>query len=83
VRKFVSLLAEGRCLDGLFPNTLYNASGFSPPLLKTDFHHITEKLLSMAKNDKQTNYQMKDSLSLREDNCKIQKEMYSVVSRPI
>jgi hypothetical protein len=44
VRKFVSLLAEG-----LFPNTLYNVSGFSLPLIKTDRHHITEKLLSMVK----------------------------------
>jgi hypothetical protein len=31
-----------------------NVSGFSLPLLKTDRHHTSEKLLSMAKNDKQT-----------------------------
>jgi hypothetical protein len=34
----------------LFPNTLYNVSGFSLPLTKTDHHDITEKLLSMAIN---------------------------------
>jgi hypothetical protein len=36
-------------VGGLFPNTLYNVSGFSLPSIKTDRHHITEKLLSMAK----------------------------------
>jgi hypothetical protein len=46
-----------RKVGGLFPNTLYNAFGFSLPPVKTDRHHITEKLLSMAKNDKQTNKQ--------------------------
>jgi hypothetical protein len=37
--------------------TLYNVhvSGFSLPPINTVCHHITEKLLSMAKNDKQTN----------------------------
>jgi cytosine/uracil/thiamine/allantoin permease len=33
-------------------NTLYNVSGFSLPPIKTDRHHITEKLLSIVKNDK-------------------------------
>jgi hypothetical protein len=35
-------------VSGLFPNTLYNVSGFSLPQIKTDRHHITEKLLSLA-----------------------------------
>jgi hypothetical protein len=51
VRKFVSLLAE---VGVLSLNTLYNVSGFSLPPIKTDRHHMTEKMLSMAKNDKQT-----------------------------
>jgi hypothetical protein len=38
-------------VDDLSPNTLYNVFGFSLPPIKTDRHHITEKLLSMAKND--------------------------------
>ena len=42
-------------VGGLSPNTLYNVSGFSFPPIKTDRHHVTEKLLSMAKNYKQTN----------------------------
>jgi hypothetical protein len=33
---------------------LYNVSRFSLPPIKTDRLHVTEKLLSMAKNDKQT-----------------------------
>jgi hypothetical protein len=33
---------------------LYDVTGFSLPPLKIDRHHIIEKLLSMAKNDKQT-----------------------------
>jgi hypothetical protein len=41
-------------VGGLFPNTLYNVSGFSRPSIKTGHHHINEKLLSMAKNSKQT-----------------------------
>ena len=44
-----------RKVGGLSPNTLYNVSGFSLPPIKTDRHHITEKLFSMAKNYKQTN----------------------------
>jgi hypothetical protein len=43
-----------RKVGGLSPNTLHNVSGFSLPPIKTDHHHITEKLLSMAINDKQT-----------------------------
>jgi hypothetical protein len=39
-------------VGGLFPNALYNVSWISLPPIKTDRHHITEKLLSMAKNDK-------------------------------
>jgi hypothetical protein len=35
----------------------YIVSGFSLTPIKTDRHHITEILLSMAKNDKQTNKQ--------------------------
>jgi hypothetical protein len=39
-----------------------NVSGFSHPPIKTDRHHITEKLLNMAKNDKQTNkHRIRDS----------------------
>jgi hypothetical protein len=42
-------------VGGLFPNALYiNVSGFSLPPIITDRHHITEKLLSMAKNSKQS-----------------------------
>jgi hypothetical protein len=41
-------------VGGLFPNTLYNVSGFSLPPINTDRHHITEKLLSMAKNSNQS-----------------------------
>jgi hypothetical protein len=40
-----------RKVSGLFPNALCNVSGFSLPPI-TDRHHITEKLLSMAKNSK-------------------------------
>jgi hypothetical protein len=42
-----------RKVNDLFPNALYNVSGFSLPPI-TDSHHITEKLLSMAKNSKQS-----------------------------
>jgi hypothetical protein len=42
-------------VGGLFSNTLYNISEFSLPPIKTDRHHITEKLWSVAKSDKQTN----------------------------
>jgi hypothetical protein len=38
---------------------MYNVSRFSLPLINTDRHHITEKLLSMAKNIKQTNRYMR------------------------
>jgi hypothetical protein len=41
-------------VGGLFPNTLYNVSGFSLPHILTDSHQISEKLMSMAKNYKQT-----------------------------
>jgi hypothetical protein len=44
VRKFVCLLAEGQCI-------MY-VSGFSFPPIKTDRHHMTERLLIMAKNAK-------------------------------
>jgi hypothetical protein len=57
-----SLSVYLRKVGGLSPNTLYNVSGFSLPPIKTDRHHITERLLSMAKNDKQTN---KKKTSLR------------------
>jgi hypothetical protein len=40
-------------VHGFFPNALYKVSGFSLPPIKTDRHHIAEKLLSMAKDDKQ------------------------------
>jgi hypothetical protein len=43
-----------RKVGGLFPNTLYSVSGFSLPPIKTDCHNITEKVLSMAKNDENT-----------------------------
>jgi hypothetical protein len=46
-----------RKVGGLFPNASYNVSGFSLPPTITDRHHITEKMLSMAKNTKQTNKQ--------------------------
>jgi hypothetical protein len=36
------------------PNTLYNMSGFSPPPIKTDRHHRTEKLLSVVKQVKKS-----------------------------
>jgi hypothetical protein len=41
-------------VGGLSPHTLYNVYGFSLPTIKTDRHHITEKLLSMVKTSKQT-----------------------------
>jgi hypothetical protein len=40
-------------VGGLFPNALYTVSGFSLPPI-SDRHHITEKLLNMAKNSKQS-----------------------------
>jgi hypothetical protein len=48
MRKFVSLLAEASVCS-LFSNALHNVSGFPLPPIKTDRHHITEKLLTMAK----------------------------------
>jgi hypothetical protein len=48
VRKFVSLLAEGRW-------SLPKCIVFSLPPIITVRHHITEKLLSMAKNSKTIN----------------------------
>jgi hypothetical protein len=42
-------------VGGPFPNALHNnVSGFSPPPIITDRRLITEKLLSMAKNSKQS-----------------------------
>jgi hypothetical protein len=41
-------------VDGFFPNALYKISVFSLPPTITDRHHITEKLLSMAKNSNQS-----------------------------
>jgi hypothetical protein len=43
-----------RKVGGLFPNELYNVTGFSLSPIKTDRLHITEKLLSMAKNSKRS-----------------------------
>jgi hypothetical protein len=39
-------------VSGLFPNAVHNVSGFSLPSVITDSHHLTEKLLSMAKKSK-------------------------------
>jgi hypothetical protein len=50
VKKFVNILAEGRWS---LPKYNVHVLGFSLPLTKTDRHQITEKLLSMAKSDKQ------------------------------
>jgi nitrogen-specific signal transduction histidine kinase len=51
MRKFVSLLAEDQWSLPKYM-TLNNAYGFFLPPIETDRHHITEKLLSMAKNAK-------------------------------
>ena len=47
VRKFASLLAEGR-----WSLPRYIVPGLSPPPIKTGRHRITEKLLSVAENNK-------------------------------
>jgi hypothetical protein len=41
-----------RKVSGLSQNALYNVSKFSLPPIKSDSHHINEKLLGMAKNKK-------------------------------
>jgi hypothetical protein len=52
----VRILLEPMCLSvylrkvvGLSPYILYDVSGFSLPPIKSDHHHIIEKLLSIAK----------------------------------
>jgi hypothetical protein len=47
-------------------NTLHSVSGFYLPPIKTDHHHLTEKLLAMAKNNKQseTNQRLAQDFSL-------------------
>jgi hypothetical protein len=42
-------------VGGLTPNALHTVSWFSLAPIKTDRHHIIEKLLRMVKNFKQTN----------------------------
>jgi hypothetical protein len=49
-----SLSVHLQKVSGLFPNALYNVCGFSLPPIKTDRHHITEKLLSMVKMTNKT-----------------------------
>jgi hypothetical protein len=49
-----SLSVYLRKVGGLFTSALYNVSGFSLPPIITDCHRIIEKLLSMAKNSKQS-----------------------------
>jgi hypothetical protein len=59
-------------VGGFFPDTLYNVSGFSRLSIEADRHHITEKLLSIVKNSKQTTYKTyMEASTLLVKGCKI------------